>query len=414
MKIIHTADWHLGQSFYEYDRKAEHLRFLAWLKQITKKLSIDILLIAGDIFDSPNPSAESQKLYYTFLREITSENQQLQIIIIAGNHDSSARLEAPNPLLEIMNVTTKGVIRRTADEEMDLENLIVPLNAGGYCLTVPFMRQGDYPDTGSYSQSIKAMYDELYMLASDKLTGKNNLFAPIIAMGHLHAAGAEVSENDRSERNIIGGLESVSSEAFSPGIVYTALGHLHRSQEIPGSGNIRYSGAPIPMSFAEKNNKQGIILVEIDENRSNSIGSFNSKYDMKIEHIDFEDTIRLISIPEEPMPLDDVLREIGELPEGEITETSPYLEIKILLKEPEPSLSHIIEKALTGKSVRLARISASTNDNYRENKKIDLDELREANPITIAEEVFKKHFGGENMPEVMKKLLYEVIHEVGG
>ena len=94
MKILHTADWHLGQTFYEYDRREEHLHFLEWLKQQIRQHEIDVLLIAGDVFDSPNPSAESQRMYYRFLREVTSENPSVQIIIIAGNHDSAARLEA--------------------------------------------------------------------------------------------------------------------------------------------------------------------------------------------------------------------------------------------------------------------------------------------------------------------------------
>ena len=119
MKILHTADWHLGQTFYEYDRREEHLHFLEWLKQQIRQHEIDVLLIAGDVFDSPNPSAESQRMYYRFLREVTSENPSLQIIIIAGNHDSAARLEAPNPLLEDMNVTVRGVVRRNAEGDID-------------------------------------------------------------------------------------------------------------------------------------------------------------------------------------------------------------------------------------------------------------------------------------------------------
>ena len=121
MKILHTADWHLGQTFYEYDRREEHLHFLEWLKQQIRQHEIDVLLIAGDVFDSPNPSAESQRMYYRFLREVTSENPSVQIIIIAGNHDSAARLEAPNPLLENMNVTVRGVVRRNAEGDIDLQ-----------------------------------------------------------------------------------------------------------------------------------------------------------------------------------------------------------------------------------------------------------------------------------------------------
>ena len=89
MKLLHTADWHLGQTFFEYDRKMEHTQFLTWLREQIKLHEVDVLLIAGDVFDTPNPSAESQRMYYTFLREVTTENPNLQIIIIAGNHDSA-------------------------------------------------------------------------------------------------------------------------------------------------------------------------------------------------------------------------------------------------------------------------------------------------------------------------------------
>ena len=394
MKIIHTADWHLGQSFYEYDRKAEHIRFLAWLKNLIRESGTDVLLIAGDVFDSPNPSAESQKIYYSFLREIIGENPHLQVIIIAGNHDSAARLEAPNPLLEGMNITVRGLVKRTADGNIDYENLIVPLIAGGYCFAVPFLRQGDYPEAGTYSKSIKALYDNLLQRTF------NNSFEPVIAMGHLHATGAEISENDRSERTIIGGLECVLPDTFSEGIAYTALGHLHRGQQVSGRENVRYAGAPIPMSFAEKNNKQGVVSVDINE-----IGA-------RVERIDYDDAVQLLSIPREYKRLDDVLSEIDQLPEGEITETSPYLEIKILITEPEPSLRNRIEEALKGKSVRLARISAVTPANEKQNNILAPDELQQISPLDLAEKVFVQQYGGEKMPEPIRRLLHEVIQEV--
>ena len=104
MKIIHTADWHLGQTFYNYNRYKEHAVFLDWLCCTIKERGTDVLLIAGDVFDNPNPSAEAQKMYYNFLRRVTGENEDLKIVIIAGNHDSAARIEAPSPLLDFFNV----------------------------------------------------------------------------------------------------------------------------------------------------------------------------------------------------------------------------------------------------------------------------------------------------------------------
>lgn len=393
MKLLHTADWHLGQVFFEYDRKKEHTIFLNWLKEQIRLLNVDVLLIAGDVFDSPNPSAESQKMYYQFLRDTTSENPDLQIIVIAGNHDSAARLEAPNPLLEEMNVSVRGVIKKNSEGKIDYDQLIIPLKKGGHCLAVPFLRQGDYPTSENYALGVQNMYAELYEKA-------RNLEKPLIAMGHLHASGAEISDNDRSERAIVGGLEFVLPSAFPKELAYTALGHLHRAQQVGGRFNIRYSGAPIPMSFAEKNNHQGVVLVEI------------SNGETTVEQIKFEQAIKLLSIPEQPLPLAQTLQVIEELPEGEISENSPYLELKILITEPEPSLRHQIEEALKTKSVRLARLAAIKPETRHENKNtITYEVLQTINPMQIATEVFIKNFGGDDMPTSMKELLQQVIQE---
>ena len=392
MKILHTADWHIGQTFFEYDRKAEHLQFLAWLKKQIHDLKVDVLLIAGDVFDSPNPSAESQRMYYRFLREMTAENHDLQIIIIAGNHDSAARLEAPNPLLEDMNITVRGVVKRNSDGEIDFKHMVIPINKGGYCLAVPYLRQGDYPHAETYAQGVKAMYEAIFEQIKD-------MKQPIIAMGHLQATGSEISENDRSERTVIGGLECISPDSFAKEITYTALGHLHRGQRVSGRENVRYAGSPLPMSFAEKNNKQGVVLIDIAETT-------------KIERILFDAPVKLLSIPSEPMPLSGVLNEIAALPDGEISETSPYLEVKVLITEPEPSLRHQIEQALKTKSVRLARISAITPKYETGSKAITYEELQTINPMDMANDIFKRKYGGEDMPETMKCLLEGVIQEV--
>ena len=100
LKLIHTADWHLGQTFFGYDREAEHEAFLGFLTNLLVERETDVLLIAGDVFDVTNPSAGAQRRFYRFLREANRLNPGLQIVIIAGNHDSAIRLEAPNPLLE--------------------------------------------------------------------------------------------------------------------------------------------------------------------------------------------------------------------------------------------------------------------------------------------------------------------------
>mgnify|MGYP001284964899 CR=1 FL=1 len=127
LRLIHTADWHLGQTFFGYDREAEHEAFLGFLTNLLVERQTDVLLIAGDVFDVTNPSAGAQRRFYRFLREANRLNPGLQIVIIAGNHDSAIRLEAPNPLLEELNTSIVGIVGRTDSGEIDLASLVIPL-----------------------------------------------------------------------------------------------------------------------------------------------------------------------------------------------------------------------------------------------------------------------------------------------
>lgn len=401
MILFHTADWHIGQYFFGYDRKEEHTYFFNWLKKTIKEQQVDVLLVAGDVFDSPNPSAESQKIYYRFLREVTTDNPNLQIVIIAGNHDSAGRLEAPNPLVEEMNIHIRGLVRKREDGEIDCQQLSVPLSKDGevkaWCIAVPYLRQGDYPNAESYSKGVSALYDLLYA----ELQQVKEKHLPVVVMGHLQATGSEISENDRSERTIIGGLECISPEVFEKkDIVYTALGHLHKAQRVSGRENVRYAGSPLPMSFSEKHYKQGANLIEIENNQLKNI-----------KRLDFEPLARLISLPKEPKPLAEVLEEIKALPDGEITKASPYLELKVLLTEPEPSMRNQIEEALLGKAVRLASAVPFRVKSDRESKMITYEELKIINPMEMADDVFLSRYGNE-MPDKMKSLLQNVIHEI--
>ncbi|MEO8860297.1 MAG: exonuclease subunit SbcD, partial [Ginsengibacter sp.] len=127
MKILHTADWHIGQLFHEYDRTYEHQQFLNWLVKTLHEEKLDVLLISGDVFDLSNPSAASIKMFYTFLNKAVKLNPALQIIITAGNHDSASRLESPKPLLESSNIHIIGVVEKDANGNIDYKKMIIPL-----------------------------------------------------------------------------------------------------------------------------------------------------------------------------------------------------------------------------------------------------------------------------------------------
>ena len=406
IRILHTADWHLGQTFFGYDRTQEHEHFLDWLAGVLTKNKIDVLIVAGDVFDVSNPSAASQRMFYRFIHRVTTENPRLQLVVVAGNHDSAARLESPLPLLQEMRTEIKGIVRKQ-NGKIDYEHLLVELkNAAGeveaLCLAVPFLRRGDYPvvetEGNPYAEGVKELYARLLKYALKKRTDGQAL----VAVGHLLATGSEIAEKDHSERIIIGGLESVPPESFPEQIVYTALGHIHKAQRVSGRENIRYAGSPLPMSFAEKHYHHGVVKVTLDEG-----------WAVEIEKLEYTPLVRLLSIPAtEAAAPDEVLDELRglELPEDE---PMPYLEVKVKLSEPEPMLRQQVEEILEGKPVRLARIVSF----YRQAAEGSVEEevltagLQGMNPLQIVKATFGNSYQTE-MPEELVNLFQEACRTI--
>lgn len=407
IRILHTADWHLGQHFFGYDRTDEQAHFLSWLVDEVQARHIDVLIIAGDVFDVSNPSAASQRMFYRFIREIHATSPNVQLVIIAGNHDSATRLEAPVPLLHEMNTVIKGTVRKQ-DGEPEYDDLIVELknNEGtieALCLTVPFLRQGDYPsietEGNPYAEGVKALYTRLIAHALQLKTDRQAL----VAVGHLQATGSEIAEKDYSERTIIGGLECVSPDIFSEEVAYTALGHIHKAQRVSGREHVRYAGSPLPMSFAEKHYRHGVVQVTLDEGKLQSI-----------EKVDYAPLVGMITIPPTHPALSEevelLLEELSETCEATLHTPAPYLEVKVLLDEPEPMLRHRIESAIANKHVRLARIVSTyrTVDGVTAEEEIMTMGLQEMNPLQIAQATFEKTYH-TNMPDELVQLFHEAM-----
>src|SRR5690606_21846327 len=172
---------------------------------------VDVLLISGDVFDLSNPSAATVRQFYRFLNLASKACPGIQIVITAGNHDSASRLESPKPLLESSNIHIVGVVEKDNEGNIDYEKLIIPLTKDGivnaWCIAVPFLRMGDYPVLADcdnpYAEGVAALYRNLCNVAKSKHQSGQAL----IAMGHLHAKGAERSDMDKTERLIMGGVE---------------------------------------------------------------------------------------------------------------------------------------------------------------------------------------------------------------
>lgn len=273
MKILHTSDWHLGRTLYsKKERKEEHIAFLEWLLKTIKENSINLLLIAGDVFDTASPSSTAQKMYYDFLIKVRNSGCD-HVIVIGGNHDSPSFLNAPKDILLALNVSVTG----NASENIEDEINVIKNAEGKPCAIVcgvPFLRERDivrFTEGENYSdrskrinENIKKHYEEIAMLAEKKRneSGKN---IPILATGHLSVAGGKRNEDDGVRETYIGNIEAVGSDIFPEVFDYVALGHYHIPAVV--KDHIRYCGSPIPMGFGESRQNKCVYIINFEHGR---------------------------------------------------------------------------------------------------------------------------------------------------
>lgn len=400
MRFIHTSDWHLGQTLHNFDRSYEHQAFLDWLIVCLVKEEAEVLLISGDIFDTANPSAQAQKQFYRFLQQAKQQLPHLNIVIIAGNHDSPGRLEAPAPLLEEMDVAVIGFVPRLPDGSIDLDRLVLPLkNAAGeikaWCLAIPFLRPSDVPKCEGevkdpYMQGIALLYQQCLQYALT-LRQPNQANQAIIALGHCHMVGGEISE-ESERRIVIGGTEALSASMFDANVAYAALGHLHLAQKVGKQDHLRYCGSPLPMSFAEVDYQHQVLCVELDQNKVRDIAP-----------ILVPRAVDLLRIPKQAAPLAQVLVALTALdvPSDTPLERQPYLEVRVRLDAPEPGLRAAIENAIEGKALRLAKIETSfAARKISESETVTLTELENLQPEDIFQRLYQNKYQNEAPPEL--------------
>lgn len=349
MRLIHTSDWHLGQTLHGQDRDFEHAAFLAWLLDVLVERQADALLIAGDIFDTANPPLRAQERLYAFIVEAHQRLPQLEIVMIAGNHDSGARIELPAPLLRRLNAHALGRIEWLDGDALDSARLLLPLHRAdgaiaAWCLALPFLRPAEVTGGAAgddYLAGIERVHRELVAAAEARRSAGQAL----VAISHAHLAGAAVSAD--SERNIvIGNAEALPASLFPASVAYVALGHLHKPQQVAGQTRLRYSGAPLPLSFAEVDYPHQVLLVELDGASLSSVAALRVPRAVEMLRLG-------------PAPLADVLEQLAALPaSGLPRERQPWLEVRVQLEQPQPDLRQQIEVALEGKGCRLVRIAS--------------------------------------------------------
>ena len=274
MKLIHTADWHLGKNIEGYTRLEEQRKFLKDFIKICEDEQADMIIIAGDIYDNYNPSAIAEQLFYDTLKQL-SRNGSCMTVVISGNHDNPDRLTASGPLARdhgiVMagtpnSIITPGIygqheITESApgyfhaiinNEEVDM--LLVPFPSEKRLNEVYLNETDDETQkASSYGEKMSALFSSL----------KEHFHKDSI---HLIASHLFVMDSieDGSERSIqLGGSYMVGGDIFPETADYIALGHVHKPQKVPGCPNARYSGSPLPFNIKETSFHKQVISVEL-------------------------------------------------------------------------------------------------------------------------------------------------------
>ena len=269
MNLLHTSDWHLGRALYGRKRYEEFAAFLDWLADTIERERIDVLLVAGDVFDTSAPSNRAQGLYYRFLCRVAASSCR-HVVVVAGNHDSPSFLNAPRELLKELHVHVVG--SSTPDHPED--EVLVLRNAQDapelIVCAVPYLRDRDIrtAEAGESMEDrerklVEGIRDHYAAVAALAEEQRRRLGPdlPIVAMGHLFAAGGQTMDGDGVRELYIGSLARVAAEVFPASFDYLALGHLHVPQRVGGSATRRYSGSPLAMGFGEAGQAKSVCRV---------------------------------------------------------------------------------------------------------------------------------------------------------
>lgn len=397
VKILHTSDWHLGRPLYGRSRHREFEEFLDWLAGFVESEGVDALFVSGDIFDTTTPGNRTQALYYRFLHRV-SRSSCRHVVVTGGNHDSPTFLDAPKALLSALDVHVLGAVTGNPADEV-----LVLCDARGepeaVVCAVPYLRDRDIrtvePGESAEDKNRKLVegverhYAEVCRLA-DETRNSLSMEIPLIATGHLFAAGGATMDGDGVREIYVGSLARIGRTAFPEAIDYLALGHLHVAQLVGGEEHLRYSGSPIPMGFSEAGQRKVVMLVEF---------SGRAPVVTELAVPCFRNLERLAG------SLDELsVRILGLRAAG----TGAWLEIDYLGHEPALVVQERLEEAVAGSGLEILRIRCGRNARPSLGRSGDEETLEELD----REDVFRRCLDARGTDEALRPALIECYREV--
>jgi exonuclease SbcD len=264
VKVLHTSDWHVGRRIRGRDRSEEHREVLAELVGLADEHDVDLTVVAGDVFDTASPTPAAEQIVWRCLLDLSELSP---VLIVAGNHDNPARLDAVAPILERAGITVIGAARPPGSggvlhlEDLGVKVAMLPFVSQRSIVKVEDIMESD-PDqhAGIYEARLRRVIERL---TADMTSATVNLL-----VSHLTVYGALAGGGERTA-HIFG--YAVPASLFPGHLSYVALGHLHRQQKMPHSSAIWYSGSPLQLDFGEVADQKGALLVTATPGRPASV-----------------------------------------------------------------------------------------------------------------------------------------------
>ena len=389
MKILHTSDWHLGHTLYNFSREEEHADMLRQMTRIVEKEKPDAFVISGDVYDTMQPSASVQTMLANALVDIHRANPDMKIVCIAGNHDSGSRHTIYRTPWKALGVEMVGNISR----DSRLEDYIFKVEGKGYIVAVPFAAD-------------RFMPEDVFVRLQEMVAEMNKEEQlPVFLSAHLAVARCDYRGHDMSTDENIGGLGCQELNVFGEGYDYIALGHIHKYQKLDSDGRIYYCGTPIAMSFDEvyRGNRHCVMLVECDAH-----GAIP-----QVTQLEINNPRPLVNIPQEGFAKwEEVKREFKNYPDNIPSYIRLNVEVENYLTSGANDEASMIASE---KDCRFCIINAKRKESVQKEKERQVfttSEFKQLDTTDVARMWIESK--GDTFDDEMKEIIEEVKRDILG
>jgi len=375
---------------------------LQQIERIVRQELPDVMVVSGDIFDTSTPGNGATRLFYDAIMRMSDACPTMQIVITAGNHDSSSRLEVAQTLCNRLGITVIGNIQRTESGEVNLDRHIIEIRdaqgrAQGLVVAVPFIYPMTYPvlDASAPREHRQQIF---YNTLMQRVASRNTQHLPVVMMAHMAVSSGGI-DCSIAGHDVLGGIDYVDVETLGHGYDYLALGHIHCPQTMGQEGRVRYCGSPISISFAEEYD-HSVSVVELTAHGAAP----------QIRVLPIHNPWPLITVPADPasvLTYDEVLEQLHALP----ADRKAYVCLRSHIDDIAPlDYRDRAEQAKPGPDYRICHFEwlHDTPESEERYRSLTVDELQHISPLEMAQKYYHDKFGGP-MPDDMMEVLQEAF-----